>query len=126
MGFIDEIKLKSKVLKRDIMAIYLACKRPEIPWHVKLLAVIIIGYALSPIDLIPDFVPILGYLDDLLLLPLGLGLMIKLIPGEVMEECRQEASVKYHGKKVDNWIAGAVILILWMAVILFVISKIAA
>ncbi|MHB1393798.1 MAG: YkvA family protein [Clostridia bacterium] len=124
MGYIDGLKAKSKILKRDIMAIYIACRRPEMPWYVKLLAVIIIGYALSPIDLIPDFIPVLGYLDDLILLPLGIGLIVKLIPNEVLEDCRQEAEVKYGGKKPDNWIFGIIIIMIWAMIIWLLVLKI--
>lgn len=124
MGYIDELKAKAIVLKRDIMAIYIACRRPETPWHVKLLAAVIIGYALSPIDFIPDFIPVLGYIDDLVLLPLGIGLMVKLIPGEVLEECRKEAEEKYGGKRPDNWISGIVIIMIWAAVIWLLLLKI--
>jgi uncharacterized membrane protein YkvA (DUF1232 family) len=124
VGYLDGLKAKAKVLKRDIMAIYIACRRPDMPWHVKLLAAVIIGYALSPIDLIPDFIPVLGYLDDLILLPLGIGLMIKLIPNEVLEECRQEAEEKYRGKRPDNWIWGILIIMVWAVVIGLLLLKI--
>jgi uncharacterized membrane protein YkvA (DUF1232 family) len=124
VGYLDGLKAKAKVLKRDIMAIYIACRRPDMPWHVKLLAAVIIGYALSPIDLIPDFIPVLGYLDDLILLPLGIGLMIKLIPNEVLEECRQEAEEKYGGKRPDNWIWGILIIMVWAVVIGLLLLKI--
>ncbi len=124
MRYIEALKAKSRVLKRDIMAIYIACRRPEIPWYVKLLAVIIIGYALSPIDLIPDFIPVLGYLDDLILLPLGIGLLVKLIPKEVLKECRQEAEVEYVGEKPYNWISGIIIIMVWAVVIWLALYKI--
>lgn len=124
MGHLDKLKAKAKVLKRDIMAVYIACKRPEIPWYVKLLAIIIIGYALSPIDLIPDFIPVLGYIDDLVLLPLGIGLLVKLIPNEVLEVCRHEAEEKYEGKRPDNWISGIIIIMIWVAVIGLLLLKI--
>lgn len=117
MGYIDELRVKAKILKRDVMALYIACRRPETPWYIKLLAAVIIGYALSPIDLIPDFIPVLGYLDDLILLPLGIGFMIKLIPKEVLEECRREAEEKYEGKRPDNWIWGTIIIMIWIVVI---------
>lgn len=124
MGYIDDLKAKAKVLKSDIMAVYIACRRPEVPWYIKLLAVIIIGYALSPIDLIPDFIPVLGYLDDLILLPLGIKLLIKLIPNEVLEECRLEAEEKYGEKRPDNWISGIIVIMVWVVVIWLAILKI--
>jgi uncharacterized membrane protein YkvA (DUF1232 family) len=124
MGYIDDLKAKARVLKRDIMAIYIACRRPEVPFYAKLLAVIIIGYALSPIDLIPDFIPVLGYLDDLILLPLGIKLLIKLIPNEVLDECRLEAEEQYGGKRPANWISGIIVIMVWVVIIWLAILKI--
>ena len=84
------IKDWARRLKRDSHAVYLAARDPRVPWYAKLLAVA--GYALSPIDLIPDFIPVIGYLDDLVIVPLGVWLVVSLIPGEVMVECRTRAS----------------------------------
>jgi uncharacterized membrane protein YkvA (DUF1232 family) len=84
-------KAESKKLKKEVVALYLASKHPKTPWYAKVLAVLIIGYALSPIDLIPDFIPVLGYLDDLIIIPAGIALLIKIIPGDVLEECRSKA-----------------------------------
>ncbi len=78
-------KEKVKKLKQEIYALYLAYKDPRVSWYAKIFIVILVGYAISPIDLIPDFIPIIGYLDDLILLPLGIILVIKMIPKEVME-----------------------------------------
>ena len=86
------IKIWARNLKRDSYALYLASRDPRVPWYVKALAVAIAAYALSPIDLIPDFIPVFGYLDDLILLPLGIWLAISLIPQEVMAECRASAA----------------------------------
>lgn len=83
---------RARVIKRDTVALYLACRHPETPWYAKALAGAMVAYALSPIDLIPDFVPVLGYLDDLLLLPAGIALAVRLIPGPVLADCRQRAS----------------------------------
>ena len=76
----DRLKDWARVIKRDVHALYLASRDPRVPWYVKALAIVIAGYALSPIDLIPDFVPLVGYLDDAILLPLGICLVIRLIP----------------------------------------------
>lgn len=84
------------------------------PWHVKLLVASIVAYAFSPVDLIPDFVPILGYLDDLVLLPLGIFLAIKLIPDSVLNDCRIRAVESMKKKKPVNWIAGVVIITIWL------------
>ena len=81
----------ARVVKRDVHAIYLAARDPRVPWYAKALALCIAGYALSPIDLIPDFVPVLGYLDDLIIVPLGILAVVKLIPPEIMAEHRAAA-----------------------------------
>jgi uncharacterized membrane protein YkvA (DUF1232 family) len=88
---LSRIKTWAKNLKRDSHAIYLASRDPRVPWYAKGLAVAVAAYALSPIDLIPDFIPVIGYLDDLIIVPLGIWLVVSLIPGEVMAECRARA-----------------------------------
>ena len=80
-----------RALKKETFTLYLACRHPRVPWYAKALALLVVGYALSPIDLIPDFVPVLGYLDDLVLVPLGIMLVIRMIPEEVLAECRRQA-----------------------------------
>jgi uncharacterized membrane protein YkvA (DUF1232 family) len=87
----SQIKERARRLKRDGHAVYLAARHPQVPWYAKLLALCVAAYALSPIDLIPDFIPVIGYLDDLVIVPLGLSLAIALIPAEVMAECRAKA-----------------------------------
>jgi uncharacterized membrane protein YkvA (DUF1232 family) len=116
---LSTIKTWARNLKRDSFALYLASRDPRVPWYVKALAVAIAAYALSPIDLIPDFIPVLGYLDDLILLPLGIWLAISLIPDEVMTECRTNAAAALQ-RPVSRagmiaiillWIGGALALI---------------
>ena len=85
------LKEKVKQLKSDIPAIFLAMKKTETPWYAKLMAFITVAYALSPVDLIPDFIPVLGYIDDVLILPGMAAITIRLIPAEVMSECRRES-----------------------------------
>jgi uncharacterized membrane protein YkvA (DUF1232 family) len=89
---LSQIKDWARRLKRDSHAVYLAARDPRVPWYAKFLAIAVAGYALSPIDLIPDFVPVIGYLDDLIIVPLGIWLVISLIPGEIMVECRAKAN----------------------------------
>ena len=84
------------------------------PWYAKLLAACVVGYAFSPIDLIPDFVPILGYLDDLVLVPLGIALAIKLIPPSVLDECRAKARDLVDSRKPVNRLAAAIIVAIWL------------
>lgn len=90
-------------LKTDIPAVLIALKHPQTPWYAKLVAGITVGYALSPIDLIPDFIPILGYIDDLIILPFLVLLVIKLIPPEVFKECREQADNLWQGDKPTKW-----------------------
>src|ERR1700709_2630394 len=88
---LSRMKIWARTLRRDGHAVYLASRDPRVPWYVKWLAMAVAGYALSPIDLIPDFIPIVGYLDDLIIVPLGIWLVVSLIPDEVMAECRIKA-----------------------------------
>ncbi|KPV50506.1 hypothetical protein SE17_26560, partial [Kouleothrix aurantiaca] len=81
---IEGLKLRARHLKAEIYALYLAYRDPRVPWYARVFVACVVGYALSPIDLIPDFVPVLGYLDDLIVLPLGLSIALRLIPAEVM------------------------------------------
>lgn len=107
-------------MKGEAHALYLAMKDPRTPWYARAVAVIVVGYALSPIDLIPDPIPILGYLDDLILIPLGIMLVIKLIPPEVIRECRERAAADLSGKGPTSRVAGGVIICVWIALFLLV------
>jgi uncharacterized membrane protein YkvA (DUF1232 family) len=110
----EKIKARAHRLKRDIVALYLAAKDPRTPWYAKALVLCIVAYALSPIDLIPDFVPVLGLIDDLLLLPLGIYIAINLTPTPVLTDCRQRAAAMDY-KLPKSWIAAAVIISIWIA-----------
>ena len=108
-------KQRARTLKTEVYALYLAYRDPRTPWHARLLAGIVVAYAFSPIDLIPDFIPVLGYLDDLLLVPLGVWLALKLIPPEVLAESRLKAQEALAAGKPVNWAAAAVIIAIWIA-----------
>ena len=110
---IERAKQWARVVKRDVHALYFAGRDPRVPWYAKALAVCVAGYALSPIDLIPDFVPVLGYLDDLILVPLGILLVIKLIPPEIMAEHRALA-LAAQDRPVSRT-AAVVIACVWLA-----------
>jgi len=110
-------KEKAKQLKTDTYALYLAYKDPRIPWYAKVFIAIIVGYALSPIDLIPDFIPVLGYLDDLIIIPAGISLSLKMIPKEVLEECREKAKYELRNGKPKNWVAAVIIVLIWLLVV---------
>lgn len=112
----------SKHYKIELTAILYAMKHPQTPWYAKAMAAIVVGYAFSPIDLIPDFIPVLGYLDDAVLLPLGIALTLKLLPKHVIEQCREEAQ-KRPPDKGSHRLAAGMILLFWALVILWLISK---
>lgn len=112
--FLMKLKRWSFLLKSDLFALFNAFKHPLTPWYAKAAAILAVGYAVSPIDLIPDFVPVLGYLDDLVLLPLLISLAIKLIPPPVMDECRAKAEVNKAKLKTVLWIGAGLILLLWL------------
>jgi len=101
-------------LKTETYAIYLAYKDPRVAWYAKVFAACVVAYAFSPIDLIPDFIPVLGYLDDLILVPLGIALAIKMIPPDVLAEYREKAQSEMSQRKPTNWIAASVIVAIWL------------
>jgi uncharacterized membrane protein YkvA (DUF1232 family) len=110
---LSRIKAWARDLKRDAYAVYLASRDPRVPWYAKAAAVAVAAYALSPIDLIPDFIPVVGYLDDLLIVPLGVWIVVRLIPDQVMVECRARAD---EAAECPSSRAGMVaILLLWIA-----------
>jgi uncharacterized membrane protein YkvA (DUF1232 family) len=113
-GAINRWKQKARSLKRETYALYLATRDPRVPWYAKLLAVCVVGYAFSPIDLIPDYIPVLGYVDDLLLVPLGIALVLKMIPREVMAECREKSESVMAQGKPTNWVAAEIIIVIWL------------
>jgi uncharacterized membrane protein YkvA (DUF1232 family) len=107
-------KERVQALKKETFAIYLACRHPRVPWYAKGLALLVVGYALSPIDLIPDFIPVLGYLDDLVLVPLGIMLVIRMIPEDVLAECRRQSEEIVGRATQVAKIAAAVIVAIWI------------
>jgi uncharacterized membrane protein YkvA (DUF1232 family) len=111
---ISSLKARAKRLKSEIYALYLAYKDPRTPWYAKVFAVLILGYALSPIDLIPDFIPVIGYLDDLIIVPAGIALLIKIMPKEVLEECRAKAQSQRLERKPRNWIVAIIMVLIWL------------
>ena len=118
------LKDKAKKLKRNISALYLAMKDRETPVAAKILAAVTVGYALSPIDLIPDFIPVLGYLDDVILLPVLIVLTIKLIPEPVMTRCLEESEGMWKDGRPKKWYYSIPIVLIWLLVIWLIIKAI--
>ena len=115
MRLLAKLKQRAHHLKAETFALYLAARDPRTPWYAKLLAGDIVAYAVSPIDLIPDFVPVLGYLDDLILIPAGIALAIRLVPESVLADCRAQAQEIFKNEKPISRVAGAVIVVIWIA-----------
>lgn len=114
MRAIEAWKRRARQLKVETYAIYLAYKDPRVPWYARLFAAGVVGYAFSPIDLIPDPIPVLGYLDDLVLVPLGVAIALRMIPKNVLSECREKAEATMSEGKPTNWKAAAVIVATWV------------
>ena len=110
----ERLKRQARRLKTETYAVYLAYRDPRVPLYARVFAALVVGYALSPIDLIPDFIPFLGYLDDLILVPLGLTLVLRMIPDEVLTECREKARTLED--KPVNRKAAAIVVFIWLLV----------
>ncbi|MEG0546639.1 MAG: YkvA family protein [Oscillospiraceae bacterium] len=117
-----DLKERVKNLKKDIPAVFLALKHKKTPWYAKIIAALTVGYALSPIDFIPDFIPVLGYLDDIIILPLLVLLVIKLIPNDVFSQCRKDAENLWKDGKPKKWYYAIPIVLFWI-IIVFLIVK---
>lgn len=112
----QRLKSWARLLKSDVVTLWFACRHPDTPLAAKIAAVLIVAYAFSPIDLIPDFIPVLGLLDEVILLPIGIWLTLKLVPEPVIAECRAQAQswLEAHLPKPRNYIAAAVFVTLWI------------
>lgn len=118
------LKEKAGQLNKDIPAIFLALKKKETPWYARFLALLTVSYALSPVDLIPDFIPVLGYLDDLMILPLLTALTIKLIPKDVLAQCRMESAQLWNKGKPKKWYYALPTVFFWLIIIALIIKAI--
>jgi uncharacterized membrane protein YkvA (DUF1232 family) len=107
-------RAETRRLKREVYALYLACRDRRSPWYAKVLAAGIVAYALSPIDLIPDFIPIVGYLDDLVLLPVAVLVVRRLIPAAVMEDCRLRADEAFRTGEPVSRVGAAIVIGIWL------------
>lgn len=108
------LRQRARHLKNEVFALYLAYRDPRVPWYAKVFIAFVVAYAFSPIDLIPDFIPVLGYLDDLILIPLGVTLALRMIPSEVLAECREQAQALAAQGKPINRTAAVVIVGIWI------------
>lgn len=118
------LKDRAKQLKTDIPAVFLALKDKKTPWYAKVFAALTVAYALSPIDFIPDFIPVLGYLDDLIILPLLVMLTVKFIPDDVFEQYREKAQDLWANGKPKKWYYALPIVIVWTIIIFLIIKAI--
>ena len=118
MTFLNTVKDWARRIKRDVMTVYFAARNPQTPMSIRVLAAAIAAYALSPIDLIPDFIPILGYLDDLLIVPLGLMIVIRLLPAHILESSRLQAVAVL--ERPSSRVAAGIIVGIWL---LFVVAS---
>ena len=118
MRISDNLRKWAKRIKRDGVTLWFAGKNPRTPWYAKALGVFVVAYALSPIDLIPDFIPVLGYVDDVLLLPVLIWLAIRLLPPEVLAECRSQAEewMQTKGSTPRSGLGAIFIVVLWLTV----------
>ena len=113
---LEKLKSRARTLKKETIAVYIAAKDPRTPWYAKAVAVCTVAYALSPIDLIPDFIPILGYLDDIILVPAGIALAIRLIPAEALDDAREKVADMGVERNV-GYVGAGIIAIIWIVIL---------
>ncbi|AIR85648.1 DUF1232 domain-containing protein [Pantoea sp. JGM49] len=114
----------ARLIKRDVLTLWFACRDPRTPWWFKLLAFGIVAYALSPIDLIPDFIPIIGLLDDAIIVPLGVIILLRLLPREIRISSAERADVqRARGKKIVSWAGFFLTVIVWLAVVAYLVKR---
>jgi uncharacterized membrane protein YkvA (DUF1232 family) len=116
VGPVRRLESWARKLKVEVYALYLAYKDPRVSWYARVFAAVVVGYAFSPIDLIPDMIPVLGYLDDLILVPLGVALAIKMIPPQVLSECREKA--RETTDRPVNKVAAVVVVAVWIGLVI--------
>ena len=114
-GIVEGLRRRARALKAETLALYYVARDPRVPWYARLFVAAVVAYALSPIDLIPDFVPVLGYLDDLILVPLGLALALRMVPRPVLDECRTRAHAELAANRPTSRVGLAVVVGIWIA-----------
>lgn len=120
----EKIKAWAKNLKRQTFVLYLAYKDNRVPWYAKLFIIGVVSYAFSPIDLIPDFIPILGFLDEVIILPIGIMFALKMIPKDVIANCEIEAKRMMENGKPKNWVVGILIVLIWSILIFWMMKEV--
>ena len=118
---LERLKQNARAIRRDTYTLYLACRDPRVPWYAKLLAAAVLTYALSPIDLIPDFIPVLGYLDDLLIVPAGLVLVRRMIPDAVLAEHRATAAQHLDARAPGSKLGAAIVVAIWIVLAVIIL-----
>ena len=121
---LEKMKIWAKKIKRQLFVLYFACKDERVPMYAKVFTACVVAYAFSPIDLIPDFIPILGYLDDIILIPIGIILAVNMIPKNVLLECEEKAAEMMKKGKPKNWFVGTVIVFIWILLVIWASFKI--
>lgn len=111
-------------LEYETYAIYLSYKDPRVPWYIKILIILFLGYILSPIDLIPDFIPVIGYLDDFILVTVGIPLLHRMIPKEILKEHEEAARLKFNGNNQKIWYIGFIVILIWLLIIFIILRYI--
>jgi uncharacterized membrane protein YkvA (DUF1232 family) len=117
MNWPGKLMQRAKALERDTLAVWFAYRDERTPRKARIVAAIVTAYAFSPIDLIPDFIPILGYLDDLILVPVGITLALRMIPPQVMADARAKAARHLTEKKPVSWLVGTLIILTWVGIL---------
>ena len=121
ISWFEKIKDKARKLKGQTYTLYLAYRHPATPWYAKIFAAVVVGYAFSPIDLIPDFIPVLGYLDDILLVPLGITLALKMIPEEALISAREQAARDLENPSPHSWFIAIIIVMIWLVLLIMLV-----
>ncbi|MED4025597.1 YkvA family protein [Priestia megaterium] len=116
---INQLKQWAKKLKKQLFILYLAYKDERVSWYTKVFTACVVAYAFSPIDLIPDFIPVLGYIDDIIIVPLGVMLALKMLPISVIEDCTIKAEELIQNEKPQNWVAGSIIIVVWLLILMW-------
>ena len=114
---LEKLKSRARALKNEAFAVYLAAKDPRTPWYARALIFFVVAHTFSPIDLIPDFIPVLGYLDDLIITPGGLWLAVRMIPPEVLEEARKTVATEGVGRSV-GYVGAVIIVLMWIVILI--------